>query len=91
MSMPWFKHYNNASTSLSIQKMMIDLGIIGYAYYFLLLELLCSKFDGSNCVIDLTLSEVAVKLRYDYSWLNVHCDRFLCFWIETHYPCTICA
>ena len=63
MSMPWFKHYNNASTSLSIQKMMIELGVIGYAYYFLLLELLCSKFDGSNCVIDLTLSEVAVKLR----------------------------
>lgn len=63
MSMPWFKHYNNASTSLSIQTMMIELGVIGYAYYFLLLELLCSKFDGTSCVIDLTISEVAVKLR----------------------------
>lgn len=63
MSMPWFKHYNNASTSLSIQKMMLDLDVVGYAYYFLLLELLCSKFDGFNCVIDLTTREVGVKLR----------------------------
>jgi hypothetical protein len=63
MKMPWFKHYNNASSSLSIQIMMNKLGVIGYGQYFLLLELLCSKFDGSNSVIDLSSIEIENKLR----------------------------
>ena len=74
--MPWFKHYNNASSSLSIQKMMRKLGVAGYGQYFLLLELCCSKFDGTDFIIDLSLTELAVKLKIKSSRVEVILKSF---------------
>lgn len=61
--MQYFKHYHNASTSISIQKIMKEHGVLGYGQWFLLLELLCEKFDGESDLIRVTTAEVVQKLR----------------------------
>lgn len=61
--MQYFKHYHNADSSTFIQKLINDHGLVAYAQWFLMLELLCEKFDGEATLIELTRSEVALKLR----------------------------
>lgn len=61
--MQYFKHYHNASTSIKIQKIIKEHGVLGYGQWFLLLELLCEKFDGESDMIRLTTAEVIQKLR----------------------------
>ncbi len=44
--MKWFKHYSNASTSNALTALMAKHGFEGYGRYWILLELMCEKFDG---------------------------------------------
>jgi len=74
--MQYFKHYHNASSSLSVQKIVKEHGLVGYAQWFLLLELLCEKFDGESELVTVTVHEIANKLR-SKPHLIVQCmDRF---------------
>jgi len=52
--MRWFKHYANARHSNKLTKLFAIGGKSMYADYWLLLELLCVKFDGEveTCVLD---------------------------------------
>lgn len=62
--MRWFKHYSNASTSLKLQKLRDrKRGKEAYCEYWLLLELLCEKFDGIETKIQLSWKEVGTKLE----------------------------
>lgn len=61
--MRWFKHYANATDSTKLNYLLAEKGVEGYGFYWLLLELLCAKFDGTQRVIDLSLDEVLAKFR----------------------------
>jgi hypothetical protein len=61
--MPWFKHYNNAKSSLRLQQLLNEGGVLAYGQYWLLLELLCQKFDGVNHLIKCNSKEIAVQLN----------------------------
>lgn len=59
----YFKHYENADDSEFVQKVIKKLGLVGYAQWMLLLELMVSKYNGKSILIRLTVQEVATKLR----------------------------
>ena len=61
--MQYFKHFSNASSSLKIQAIIHEHGLVGYARYFLLLELLNEKFDGVSTEIELSFKEISTKLQ----------------------------
>jgi len=61
--MRWFKHYSNATESTRLNFLLAEKGVEGYGFYWLLLELLCAKFDGTQRVIVLSLDEVLAKFR----------------------------
>lgn len=61
--MKWFKHFSNAYKSLKINAMIDDLGIKGYGYYWLLVEVLAENFDGENVDIDLHYVELSSRIR----------------------------
>lgn len=61
--MKWFKHFSNASTSLRLNRLIDQRGLKGYAQYWLMLELLTDKFDGSNTNIHLHVSEIIGHVR----------------------------
>ena len=61
--MRWFKHYSNATDSTKLSFLISEKGIEGYGFYWLLLELLCAKFDGTQRVIALSFDEVLAKFR----------------------------
>jgi uncharacterized phage protein (TIGR02220 family) len=61
--MLWLKHYSDAANSLKISALIDELGAEGYGFYWLYLELLCSKFDGVSDQICLSFNEVLPKLR----------------------------
>lgn len=65
--MKYFRHFSNASSSLKIQKVLDQMGLEGYAQYFLLLELLNEKFDGKNTKIELHFNEISAKVRIKFS------------------------
>ena len=65
--MKWFKHYHNASSSLKLQALISELGVEGYGQYWLLLELLCEKFDGETPVVCLFSSEISAKVGIKFS------------------------
>ena len=44
--MDYFKHYSTASNSKTINLIVDEFGLEGYAYWFLLLELCAENFDG---------------------------------------------
>lgn len=46
--MRWFKHYGNAHQSNDLTIIEAEFGMAGYGRYWLLLELMCGKFDGEN-------------------------------------------
>jgi len=46
--MKWFKHYSNARISNALTEILAIHGPKGYGRYWLLLELMCEKFDGEN-------------------------------------------
>lgn len=61
--MQFFKHYNNMDSSTFIQKVIKKHGLLGYAHWNLLLELMCLRFNGESILVQLTVPEVASKLR----------------------------
>lgn len=65
--MKWFKHYSNADSSLKLQKILDEMGVEGYAHYWLLLELLCEKYDGESTIIELHFNEISAKVRIKFS------------------------
>ena len=65
--MKYFRHFSNASTSLKVQMILSDMGLEGYAQYFLLLELLNEKFDGKNTKVELHSDEISSKVRIKFS------------------------
>ena len=65
--MNWFKHYANASDSQKITELIEQMGLEGYAQYFLLLELLCAEFDGKNTKIRIHENTLKSKLRLKFS------------------------
>ena len=86
--MKWFKHYTNASRSEKLNALRDKYGLEGYARYWLLVELLAEKFDGSNTTFRIhkrTMSQQLGYYRHTMSeqWLNngqtlglykFHCD-----------------
>ena len=66
--MHYFKHYHNASTSLKLQRLIHEGGVAAYGYYFLMLELLCEKFDGETIRIELFERELVNKF-------GARCDK----------------
>jgi hypothetical protein len=65
--MRFFRHFSDASSSLTIQKIIDEMGVEGYGQYFLLLELLNSKFDGSSTKIALHSDEISAKVRIKFT------------------------
>lgn len=65
--MKWFKHFYNASSSMKLQRVIDEFGVEGYGHYFLLLELLTEKFDGSSTEIELHFEEISAKVRIKFS------------------------
>lgn len=65
--MKWFKHYSNASSSLKLQSLISELGVEGYGQYWLLLELLCEKFDGESPEVTLFFDEISAKVRIKFT------------------------
>lgn len=61
--MQFFKHYHNSDSSTFVQKVIKEHGLLGYAHWNLLLELMCGKFNGDSILIQLTVPEIAQKLR----------------------------
>lgn len=61
--MKWIKHYSNTTDSTKINKLLAEKGVEGYGFYWLFLELLSAKFDGTQRVIELSLDEVLAKFR----------------------------
>jgi len=61
--MQWFKHYHNADTSHKLALLIENHGKIAYAEYWLLLELLCEKYQGDEVEILVTEGELCRKLR----------------------------
>lgn len=70
--MKYFRHFSNASSSLKVQRILDEMGLKGYAQYFLLLELLNEKFDGESTKVSVHLNEIAakVRLKFDKSLTN---------------------
>lgn len=61
--MRWFKHYNDATNSLKLSSLLNILGAEGYGFYWLFLELISSKFDGSSAKVLIHPDEVLQKFR----------------------------
>lgn len=61
--MKWFKHYSDATNSTKLSQLFDELGAEGYGYYWLFLELISSKFDGSLGEIRVHFGEVLGKFR----------------------------
>jgi len=57
------KHYNTASSSITIQEIFKKGGHKSYAVYWLLIELLSQKFDGERVKIELHEQELVKHLR----------------------------
>jgi hypothetical protein len=60
--MKYFRHFSDAHTSLKLQNLKSKLGLAGYGRYWLLLELLNSKFDGVLTTIEVHHKELATAL-----------------------------
>lgn len=86
--MKWFKHYTGASRSEKLNALRDKYGLEGYARYWLLVELLAEKFDGTDTTFRIhkrTMSQQLGYYRHTMSeqWLNngqtlglynFHCD-----------------
>ncbi len=59
----FIKHYNTVGTSSAIQTILRKGGLEAYARYWLLLELLSQKFDGTNEEIILNKVELCAMLK----------------------------
>jgi len=65
--MKWFKHYDDASASVKVSQIVDEFGLEGYARWFLLLELLSSKYDGETTIFEIHFSELSAKLRIKFT------------------------
>jgi hypothetical protein len=61
--MLWFKHYSDATSSVKLSCLLSEHGAEGYGFYWLFLELVSSKFDGSFGQIIIHSDEVLKKFR----------------------------
>lgn len=61
--MKWFKHYSDAKKSSFIREVINKQGLLGYAHYMLLLELLSEKFDGIEIKISLHVDDLTQYLQ----------------------------
>lgn len=64
--MKWFKHITDAGESTSLNNMISEHGLIYYAHYFLLIELLAKRYDGENEEIELNLNVISSKVRIKF-------------------------
>lgn len=64
--MKFVKHYANASDSVKVNQLIDDLGLEGYARWWLLLELLASEFDGECIDFEIHFSKLSAKLRLKF-------------------------
>lgn len=62
--MKWFKHYTDASRSEKLATLREKTGLEGYARYWLLVELLSEKFDGSNTTFRINKRTLGIHLGY---------------------------
>lgn len=77
--MQFFKHYHNASSSIKLQQLIHKGGAEAYGLYWLLLEILCEKFDGIDPDIELFAGELARKLGVRSDKVSTFlqlCDKF---------------
>lgn len=65
--MKYFRHFSNASTSIKLQRIIDEKGVEGYGRYFLFLELLNEKFDGTSTKVSLHLNEIGPKVRLKFT------------------------
>jgi hypothetical protein len=65
--MKYFKHYANASHSESLGRLLNDLGNEGYGTYWLLLELLCERFDGESVEFTINERDISAKVGIKFS------------------------
>ena len=65
--MKWFKHYSNADSSTKLNRIIDEMGVEGYARYWLLLELLSSHFDGESTYFEIHENQILAKLRIKFS------------------------
>lgn len=75
--MQFFKHYNSASDSEFLQLVVEKYGLIRYAHWFRLLELLCKHFDGESILIRLTRKEIIEKLKIKPSSVDEIIGQFV--------------
>lgn len=64
--MKWFKHYHNADTSHKLSLLIEEHGKVAYAEYWLLLELLCEKYEDPSdkkVKVEVTEGEICRKIR----------------------------
>lgn len=63
--MKWFKHYTNASMNAKFQTMTAHYGIEGYAFVFIIYELMSEQYDGESNKSEFVFSWVCFqnKLR----------------------------
>ena len=64
--MKYFKHYSNASDSQTLNKIIDEFGLEGYARYWLLLELLAQEFDGTEPIITLHQRQILEKVHIKF-------------------------
>jgi hypothetical protein len=64
--MKWFKHYYNASYSVSLSELIDEVGVSGYGHYWLLLELLAEKYDGESTTFIMHFEEISRKVRIKF-------------------------
>lgn len=69
--MKWFKHFSDASKSLKINELIDNLGLEGYARWFLLLELLNNELtqediDSKNSTFQVHFREISTKVHIKF-------------------------
>jgi len=67
--MKWFKHYSNARLSNALTEIKANFGLEGYGRYWLLLELMSEKFDGTD---DQVFVFETKKLREDLGFYHTN-------------------
>ncbi len=62
--MQWFKHYTNVDDSNYISHIRAELGLKGYARYWILLEMMGKKFDGISTDFVFSAHDLKHKLEF---------------------------
>lgn len=73
--MKWFKHVSTAGESRSVDLLVQEFGIQGYAWWFLLLELCAEKYEGGDPKFVFTQRIVRQKLRTTWTRVQLFLDK----------------